>query len=39
MKKLFLLVFCLGLLATSATSCREKSTVEQVADDVEDALD
>ncbi|MFT5678924.1 MAG: hypothetical protein ACI9FY_001472, partial [Patiriisocius sp.] len=27
------------LLATSATSCREKSTVEQVSDNVEDALD
>ena len=39
MKKIFLLVFCLGLLATSATSCREKSPIEKVADDVEDALD
>lgn len=37
--KIFLLVFCLGLITTSTISCREKSTTEKVADDVEDAID
>lgn len=39
MKKI---VFVLALTFTSSilfTSCREKSTVEKVADDVEDAVD
>ncbi len=43
MKKIFLIFFAAGLMATSFTSCREKKTVgdeiEDVADDVEDALD
>ncbi len=39
MKKVFILVLALGLLSTSLHSCREKSTVEQIADDVEDAVD
>ena len=43
MRKVFLVLFAAGLLATSFTSCREKKTVgdkiEDVADDIEDALD
>jgi hypothetical protein len=39
MKKLFLLLFVAGLLSTGFVSCREKSTVEKVVDDVEDAVD
>jgi len=43
MKKVFLILFVVGLMATSFTSCRENKTVaddvEDVADDVEDALD
>ncbi|SDW94423.1 hypothetical protein [Aequorivita viscosa] len=43
MKKVLLVLFAAGLLATSFTSCREKETVgdkiEDVADDVEDAID
>lgn len=43
MKKVFLILFAAGLMATSFTSCRENHTVaddvEDVADDVEDALD
>ena len=38
MKKFFVVVMALGLL-TGAVSCREKSTVEKIADDVEDAID
>ena len=42
MKKVILILFAAGLLATSFTSCREKKTVgdkiEDVADDVKDAL-
>jgi len=46
MKKLILVLFAAGLMATSFTSCREKTTGEKiqdvaddVADDVGDALD
>lgn len=43
MKKVILVLFAAGLLATSFTSCREKKTlgdeIEEVADDVEDAID
>ncbi|WP_262896513.1 MULTISPECIES: hypothetical protein [Aequorivita] len=43
MKKVFLILFAAGLMATSFTSCREKKTVgdeiEDVADDIEDAVD
>ncbi len=44
MKKLFLVLFVAGLMTTGFTSCREnKETVgdkvEDVADDVEDAVD
>tara|TARA_R100000353_G_scaffold120381_2_gene85680 strand:- start:9840 stop:9971 length:132 start_codon:yes stop_codon:yes gene_type:complete len=43
MKKVFLILFCAGLLSTSFVSCRENKTVgdeiEDVADDVEDAVD
>ena len=42
MKKVSTFLLAAGLLtatATSFTSCREKSTVEKVADDVEDAVD
>lgn len=43
MKKVFLILFAAGLMATSFTSCRENKTVaddiEDVADDVGDALD
>lgn len=42
MKKVFTFLLAAGLLtatATSLISCREKSTVEKIADDVEDAVD
>lgn len=46
MKRVFLILFCMGTLATTFTSCREESTgekvedaAEDVADDVEDAVD
>ena len=42
MKKFFSFLLAVGLLtatATTFTSCREKSAVEEVADDVEDAVD
>jgi len=43
MKKLFLVLFAAGLMSTSFSSCRENKTVgdeiEDVADDVEDAVD
>lgn len=38
MKKFFVVIMALGLL-TGTVSCREKSTVEKVADDIEDAVD
>ncbi|MDN3724571.1 hypothetical protein QRD02_09260 [Aequorivita sp. SDUM287046] len=42
MKKVFLILFAAGLMATSFSSCRENKTiaddVEDVADDVEDAV-
>lgn len=42
MKKIFLILFAAGLMATSFTSCREKTTgekIEDVADDVADDID
>ncbi len=43
MKKVFLILFAVGLMSTGFTSCREKKTVgdkvEDVADDIEDAVD
>ncbi len=43
MRKVILILFAVGLMTTSFTSCREKKTVgdkiEDVADDVEDAID
>ena len=43
MKKIFLILFVAGLMSTGFISCREKKTVgdeiEDVADDVEDAVD
>lgn len=43
MKKVFLILFAAGLMATSFTSCRENKTVaddiEDVADDIGDAID
>jgi hypothetical protein len=42
MKKIFTILCAVGLFAATAstfTSCREKSTVEKIADDVEDAVD
>lgn len=43
MKKVFLILFAAGLMSTGFTSCREKKTVgdkvEDVADDIEDAVD
>ena len=42
MKKVFTFLLAAGLLTAAATSfisCREKSTVEKIADDVEDAVD
>lgn len=36
MRKLFLMLFTLGIMATSFTSCRETNNA---ADDVEDAVD
>ncbi len=38
MKRFFVAIMALGLL-TGTVSCREKSTIEKVADDVEDAID
>lgn len=42
MKRIFLLLFAVGLLSTSFTSCRDQNTVaddiEDVADDIEDAV-
>ncbi len=39
-KRAFILLFAFGILGTTTfTSCREKSTVEKIADDVEDAVD
>tara|TARA_B100001146_G_scaffold209472_1_gene206518 strand:+ start:76705 stop:76836 length:132 start_codon:yes stop_codon:yes gene_type:complete len=43
MKKLMLLLFAAGILSTGFISCRENKSVgdeiEDVADDVEDAVD
>lgn len=43
MRKVFLILFAAGLMSTGFTSCREKKTVgdkvEDVADDIEDAVD
>jgi len=43
MKKIFLILFVAGLMSTGFISCRENKTVgdeiEDVADDVEDAVD
>ncbi len=43
MKKVFLILFAAGLMASSFTSCRDNKTagdeIEDVADDVEDAVD
>ena len=43
MKKMFLILFAAGLMGTGFIGCREKKTVgdeiEDVADDVEDAVD
>lgn len=43
MKKVFLVLFAAGLMSSSFISCREQNTVgdeiEDVADDVEDAVD
>lgn len=42
MKRVFTILVAAGLVmatATSFISCREKSTVEKIADDVEDAVD
>ena len=43
MRKLFLLLFVAGLLSTGLISCRENKSagdeIEDVADDVEDAVD
>jgi|26BtaG_2_1085354.scaffolds.fasta_scaffold00002_41 predicted small secreted protein len=43
MKKTLLILFAVGLLSTSFTSCRENKTVaddiEDVADDIGDAID
>jgi len=43
MKKVFLLLFAAGILSTGFVSCREKKdagdAIEDVADDVEDAVD
>jgi len=43
MKKVILILFAIGLMATSFTSCRENKTVaddvEDVVDDVGDAID
>ena len=43
MRKVFLILFTISLMATGFTSCRENRTVaddvEDVVDDVEDAFD
>lgn len=43
MKKVFLILFAAGLMSTGFISCRENKTVgdkvEDVADDIEDAVD
>lgn len=43
MKKVFLILFAIGLMSIGLTSCREKKSVgdkiEDVADDIEDAVD
>ncbi|MCZ4318039.1 hypothetical protein O4H26_03460 [Aequorivita viscosa] len=43
MKKVFLILFAVGLMSASFVSCRENKTVgdeiEDVADDIEDAVD
>ncbi len=43
MKKVFLILFAAGLMSTGFISCRDQKTVgdeiEDVADDVEDAVD
>ncbi len=46
MKKVFLILFAFGLIGTSFTSCREKTTgekvedvVDDIGDDIGDALD
>ncbi|CAM3450796.1 hypothetical protein [Aequorivita lipolytica] len=47
MRKVFLILFAAGLMATSFTSCRENKTAgeeiedvaDDVADDIEDAVD
>ena len=46
MRKVFLILFAAGLMATSFTSCREKTTgekiedvVDDIGDDIGDALD
>jgi len=39
MKRLILLLALTFTTSIAFTSCREKSTVEKVADDVEDAVD
>ncbi len=47
MKKVFLMLFAVGLLSTGFTSCRDQKdtgdkiedAVDDVADDIEDAVD
>ncbi|WP_255419890.1 hypothetical protein [Mesonia sp. K7] len=43
MKKIFLVLFAMGILSTSFVSCREETkvedAVEDAADDIEDAVD
>ncbi len=43
MKKVFLILFAAGLMSTSFVSCREThdtgDSIEDVADDIEDAVD
>lgn len=39
MKKLFLSLFTVALLATSFVSCRDKSAAEKAGDDIENAAD
>lgn len=42
MKKVLLILFAAGLMGTSFTSCREKTTgekIEDVADDIGDDID
>lgn len=38
MKKFLAIIMAIGLL-TGTVSCREKSTVEKVVDDIEDSVD